>query len=179
MMLDALSATSVVLDKCNERFALPLQLPGFYIVGLIAPGRFDLQRNLSLAIASAKGDKNFHQIFVDSFSADGTCENVNNHNFILDVLGIGGMKITLRSMSGAASCGRDDFREILTGKTIDEKSLPTHLVGPASSSSSRPSSSRRSSPRSSSAGASVPTASRSAGRRIGPGRAPEGAWTAA
>ena len=100
MMLDALSATSVVLDKCNERFALPLQLPGFYIVGLIAPGRFELQRNLSLAIASAKGDKNFHQIFVDSFSADGTCENANNHNFILDVLGIGGMKITLRSMSG-------------------------------------------------------------------------------
>jgi hypothetical protein len=58
----------------------------------------------------------------------------------------------------AASCGRDDFRDILTVKTFEGKSPPTHLVGPRrsrtstrGSTSSRPpattgSSRRRSSP---------------------------------
>ena len=93
VMLDFVSARDVLLENCDTRFLLPLSLPGVYLLGVVAPGNFALQRNLSLAIASSKKDPRFLEIFSDAFRADGSCEKMDTDEE--DVL-----KITLRSMEG-------------------------------------------------------------------------------
>ena len=99
VMVDFATATERLLERCKARFVLSLPLPGAYLPGLVAPGAFALQRNISRAIAAAKLDRRYVQTHTDSFRADGNCENSGDPTLV-SAFGVGALRITLKSMAG-------------------------------------------------------------------------------